>query len=187
MKWFSRLAGVAVALALVACGADGDHAGVEAQHVGMKVFMPHVEALPEMPAKGERGQDPQPEDGAPDEVRETGFEPSPEAEAEPEAPCLDCVRETGFVPAPILRLVGVAGGFARLEWTVDASVDRVRVDAIRYGSDGLPVESAAYAVVGQAYFSLPLEELHTIATVTAVDEGGKARSKQSNPVDIPTR
>lgn len=182
MKWFSRLGVTVAVLALAACGAEGDHPDVGAQPGAMKRFIPQAAPLPKDDA-------PQPEEGAPDEVRETGFAPNPEeAEEGPaDAPCIDCVRETGFVPAPVLQLVEVVDGFARIEWAVDPTVDRVRVDATRYGSDGLPVESEVYEVAGYPHFDLPLEGLRTIATVTAVDDGGKARSKQSNPVDIPAR
>jgi len=182
MKVFSRLCVTLAALALVACGADGERPDVETHSVGMKAFMPSAQPLP----KGADYDQPDPEEGAPDEVRETGFDPGPEAEQGPDdVPCIDCVRETGFVPAPVLHLARVADDYAHLTWTVDDSVGRVRVDATRYGSDGHPVASAVYIVEGYDQFELPLSGLRTIATVTAVDDGGKIRSKESNPVDIP--
>ncbi len=191
MKWFSRLGVAAAALALVACGAEGEHPEVGAQASAMKRFAPlqpkPIELSAEAPAD-EPADAPQPEDEAPDEVRETGFAPAPDDEAGPEdAPCLDCVRETGFVPPPILRVAEVADGFARLEWTVDDTVERVRIDATRYGSDGQSVESETWTVSGYTHFDLDLEGQRTVATVTAVDESGKSRSKPSNAVDIPAR
>lgn len=183
MKWFSRLGVVAVALALAACGVEGEHPEVGAEASAMKRFAPLQPKPIELSADA-----PQPEEGTPDEVRETGFAPAPDDEAGPEdAPCLDCVRETGFVPPPILRVAEVVDGFARLEWTVDETVDRVRIDATRYGSDGQSAQSETWTVSGYTHFDLDLEGLRTVATVTAVDDSGKARSKPSNAVDIPAR
>ncbi len=181
MKVFSRLFVMLAALALVACGAEGERPDVQSNSVGMKAFIPQAAPLP----KGaDEYQQPDPEQGAPDEVRETGFEPGPEADGDIEdAPCLDCVRETGFVPAPVLHLAAVVDGVAELQWTVDDSVERMRVDAMRYGSDGHPTVSASYIVEGADRFAMPLDSQRTIATVTAIDEGGKVRSKKSNQVE----
>lgn len=184
MKVFSRLFVTVAALTLAACGAEGERPDVEAHSLGMKAFLPEAQPLPKGVSDYEQ---PDPEQGAPDEVRETGFAPDPEdfEEVPDEVPCIDCVRETGFVPAPTLQLVDLVGDIARLEWTVDDSVDRVRIDATRYGSDGHPVASDVYFIEGYTHFDLPRDNRRTIATATAVDDGGKIRSKQSNPVDIP--
>lgn len=184
MKVFSRLLMVMAALAVLACGGD-DGAEVDTHSQGMKFTMPRAEPLPKEAAEPPDGDHDGPEEGAPDEVRETGFDPSPEAEDGPADECIDCVRETGFVPAPRLELIEVVGDLARLSWTVDDSVTRTRIDATRYGSDGHPVSSASFVVEDYDSFDLPLEGLRAITTATAVDDGGKVRSKQSDPVDIP--
>lgn len=184
MKRLSRLGGALVILALAACGAEGER--VDEQAEGMKVLLPFASPLPKGAADPAEDA-PEPEDGAPDEVRETGFAPDPEDEAGPGDDCIDCVRETGFVPAPVLELLVVEAHLARVRWTVDASVTRVRLDGTRYTSDGLPAESFEQVVVGYDRTDIALDGRRTIVTVTAIDEGGKARSKQSNAIDLPGR
>lgn len=182
MKVISRLVVILASLAIVGCGAEDE--GIGTHTVGMKAAEPTAE-----PPKGdERGAQPDPEEGSPDEVRETGFEPVPEAAGNPnELPCLDCVRETGFVPAPVLHLDEVVGGVARLQWTVDDSVDRARLDVTRYGSDGHIATTEAHIVEGTERFDLWLDGMDAAARVTALDDDGKVRSKESNVVEIDGR
>lgn len=183
MKVFSRLFVLVAASTLAACGAEGERPDVDAHSTAMKAFLPEAQPLP----KGAESEQPDPQEGAPDEVRETGFEPNPEEAGDDprDADCIDCVRETGFVPAPVLELVEVVDDIARIQWTIDDSVSRVRVDATRYGSDGHPVASDVYIVEGYDHFDLPLGNRRTIVAVTGIGDGGKVRSKQSNAVDIP--
>lgn len=150
-----------------------------------------AEPAPSPAEPGEDADEPAGDDGM-GEVRETGFAAGPEEQAEADDAAepedgngMDEVRETGFLPPPILELVALADDVAHLRWTAVPSINRYRLSGTRYGSDGAAVESFEIDTPYTQY-ALPLQGLRTVVGVSAIDDAGKARSKRSETLDLPS-
>ncbi|MCA9538240.1 MAG: hypothetical protein KC620_05100 [Myxococcales bacterium] len=173
----------------IGCGAPEDaesmHQGQQQQ--GMKVIEPVTPRVLLPTPKEDPGaaEEPPADDGI-DEVRETGFSPTDQAQTDSMPECMDCVRETGFVPAPALAIDRIEAGVAHLSWTPIEGIERFALRGTRFDADGHAVESFELHVDGTVH-SLALSDLRTVLAVVALGEDGKDRSKESNPIELPPR
>ncbi|MEE2757804.1 MAG: hypothetical protein VYA30_14200 [Myxococcota bacterium] len=114
----------------------------------------------------------------PRQVRETGFMPLDEDDDDPRF-----VRETGFVPSPRIRLAGMRGQIATVEWAAVDDADHYLVNGIRFSDHGGPAESFEYRV-DATFTRVNTEGRVTQVMVVAVAAPENRRSRPSNKLTI---